>query len=317
MSAHDMPKSADTFNGSWRPVLSTPELKAQHEAFAQKLLDEGCSKDWESDARIIYIEYHDHEPHEVVTESTNYFMPRQWLTGAGNAASWYNSHESFDIDDGMIHASGGGGGTDFDPGKLASPSVPPTSQVWAAPHCTLPDDETLRKNGWERLPEPLGNPWEAENAREVDGTVYCSICRQHYADDDECSHLFWTENGHGGPGADEIDPGGVKESFWLVLRKTGIAKPLLKSIEAKDMRLTVFDGMIEQFCTLYLCGEDYGKRFDNRLLDGGKAGCDWLSCLDFEETVEAIELTKQWVREFIRASRKRRFRQSGWMRGAL
>ena len=76
MGYNDMPKSEETFNGSWRPVLSTPELKAQHEAFAEKLLADGCPKDWKSDARIVYIEYHGEEAHSVVTETTHYWAFR-------------------------------------------------------------------------------------------------------------------------------------------------------------------------------------------------------------------------------------------------
>lgn len=275
---------------SWTPVQHTDQIRDDDLAYAKHLQAEAHHGRWEGRERIVYIQYHDRRPFAAVSEYVSY----------SPAVGVIERLKCWAIDDGLIHLAGVASvrGRYFDPGQMAWPKEPPDCQVWAAAHCTLPDDAKLRAYGFERLLEPLGNPWEEEDAREENGTVYCSVCKGRMADYDLCSHLFWTENGHAGPGADEIDPGGVKEAFHALLGRTELAAPLKVALLARQFQLTVYDGMIEQHCSLRLCGVDFGHRLNElEPTCEMQMAASWLACIDFDVPV-SIETTLMWLAEY-------------------
>jgi len=161
-----------------------------------------------------------------------------------------------------------------------------------------------------RLPRKKGrtaNPFDVGEESPY-GIVWCTVCKTHLPDEPEnyCQHLF--DGGEIGcclgTGCSEIDLAkGHKESFFVVLEKTGLSGPLRRAMINGDYS---FWNMHNFGCqTIHACldGVNYGKRFTDDLTDEQEEdmsiGVGWLRSLETGKTRECELLTVKWIDEWL------------------
>ena len=255
-----------------------------------------------SNGDAVIIEYHRHGkrwlPHSIVT------------TEATWDADWSQRHEQL-----LVHNSGSGhwiGRNDPHDVSGYSRVSPPVCRIWAASFVTFSryvsrgksasvSDAGLLKLGYQRIAEPLGDPFD--DARECNRTVYCSICDDRMDDDDHCGHVFSAEHDDDGPGSENGPYGSTKESFLRMVRATGIARGLRRGLvpfKLGDSQMHALGGLGPSFVHVYSRGKDLGdiaRRLDGRQYlntDGLRDGISWLFSLD-KKTKAANATTKQWL----------------------
>ncbi len=136
--------------------------------------------------RLIRVEYRDDRPFSVTTQR--------------DGGGW----DEYDFDwcrrDGNLyyHMSGGGPAQSFiEVGRFVAPSPNPAdwAKIWAAPGIILRDgaETDLAVLGYERIAEPLGDPFE--DAIDED-THYCELCDDYlpWTTDTLCEHLHFCGN---------------------------------------------------------------------------------------------------------------------------
>lgn len=143
---------------------------------------------------------------------------------------------------------------------------------------------------------------------DCDELVWCTVCKTWLHDDEalyDHRHIFWdTEYGlwlgaGGDDMTDRIRDAHIKKSFFAVLRKTGLAEPLRRALQANKIALQYWPNGI------YLClpdesghACDYGECFPYFEDTEITLGVGWLGSLYDDETEEANALTLQWIAEF-------------------
>lgn len=156
-----------------------------------------------------------------------------------------------------------------------------------------------------------------ENASEGD-VIYCQVCEEWMPEDDAYGHRhLWYDDfrclwiGPGGELDAEIKEE-IKQSFFVVLDKTRIARPLAFALARDEMGFDRFHfqgttfGYDSVWCSLPdpdLPGVQYvsyGERFTEGLTDAEEskmsAGVQWLLALDGTDTADANELTVEWIK---------------------
>jgi hypothetical protein len=277
----------------------------------------------EDDEQVLFIEYHNGFPFNVITTAGDYQFEE--CGGKGGNVCCYNS------------GSGGDIGDDFHVGTLCDPKPPITCAIWKAEGCglqkyfrkkeiKLKDEKAeLLAMGYELLDKPLDltkylsdydkkegektcNPFEI--SEEIfEGFVYCKICDcwdiespEHY-----CRHLFWSPVSSMvmGCGCTETEADSHKESFFKMLDKTKLAKQLAAAIKSGKYE-TQYRGDIFGYNSMdcYLDGHNYGSRFTNNLsqkrMEAMTDGVGWLNTLVPGKTKEAEKITLKWIGEYLK-----------------
>jgi hypothetical protein len=173
--------------------------------------------------RIVFIDYYDRKPCNVVTEEHWDHTGEPWFKpGIDKPTGTCAAYWDFDWSkrDGTLYFYQSGVGGDPLSAQI-SPFVrrdPPPGLIWAAPEVRFhrwlskakPDvairsDATLLAMGYRRLSRPLvlaGNGWGMPKgsrnpfsvAEETDSHLaYCKICDDHFPSDAECKHLEWCD----------------------------------------------------------------------------------------------------------------------------
>ena len=265
---------------------------------------------------VVAIEYHQHGkrwlPHSIVTSAETY------------DADWSRRHGAL-----LVHYSGSGHWIGDDRPYMVSGYCDPSKvccRIWAAPFVTFArykkgpglkhvpvGDKALRKLGYERIAEPLGDPfkdcWKAEGH-----IVHCSICDDYMDEDSSCHHVFTAECGEtDGPGS-YSDDHGAKESFLRLCAVTGITRGLRRGLvpfRLSDSQRHAVGGLGPSFVDIYSAGKhlgDIARRCEGRQhidTDELRDGISWLFSLD-KKTTKANALTKQWLDEEIAKQNARR-----------
>lgn len=213
----------------------------------------------------------------------------------------------------------GGGGLRF--------NVEKNSRFWAANDVVLTtyrngvEVVVSNKNRMKRKPVKYGRPiddWAIESE-----TTWCNVCQDNLTEDDARGHrhLFKGKHGEwlgvGGTDNEKHDYEEIKLSLFAILRATGIAAPLAKTIRAGKMGFDAIhlSGTIfgYDFVDCYLNGKSYGdlfthfdyggdQRSDEEILEM-EYGIYWLIGLDNEKTKKANKLTLQWIKEWQKESK--------------
>jgi len=285
----------------------------------------------DSEETILFIEYQNGEPFNVVTDEGDYAIER--CGGEDGDFHCYNS------------GSGGNFGESFDVSKLCNPT-PVTSAIWVAQGCKLhrygkkkdvpiTSKKQLLDMGYKWLDEPLDlteylNKYEREKgettcnpfkiADEIyEGFVYCSVCDCNWIADSEseCRHIFWSKGGYYcGVGSDEGKIEDAKEDilFFASKIKDQILVEMIKALENNSFWLR-FHGSILGPVDIELNGdcdhifnildgfsEDDLKTDEeySKMEDGGY----WLVSLEAEKTKEANTKVAQWLKESLKINKK-------------
>jgi hypothetical protein len=183
----------------------------------------GWNRDQQSH-RVVFIEYHDRRPFNVVTENHWVHSGKPWFKPGvdrpNGTSACYWDFEWCKRDETLYYSQSGGGG---DPrsiyiGRFTEPDPPP-GLFWAAPdvrfhrwvskakpEVAIRSDSVLLAMGYRRLARPLllkaayhagsdkrtRNPFLA--AEELEGRIaYCMICDDHFPSDHECEHMEWCD----------------------------------------------------------------------------------------------------------------------------
>lgn len=177
------------------------------------------------------------------------------------------------------------------------------------------------KRRLKRKPIKYGRPiedWAIESE-----TTWCTVCRDHLSEDDARVHRHLFQGDHyewlgvGGTENEKHDYDKIKLSLFAVLRATGIAIPLSKTIRAGKMGFDAIhlSGSIFGYDSVdcYLDGESYGDLFTHVEYSGDRRsdeeiqkmeyGIYWLIGLDNEKTKKANKWTLKWIKEWQQSSK--------------
>jgi hypothetical protein len=135
--------------------------------------------------------------------------------------------------------------------------------------------------------------------------MYCSICEEWQHEDAPCEHIFWNSRvaWWDGPGSEAAESGWSKDSFMMMLRKTGLAEPIRSALQSGDIRHEIWGDMLSApNIWLWLNGEFHPDELTQLSHDDDEEcvnGVNWLLSLEPGKTVRAIERTIKWIDEFM------------------
>lgn len=132
--------------------------------------------------------------------------------------------------------------------------------------------------------------------------VYCSVCEEYHATDSVCGHLYWCGVygewlGVGGEATPEyIDV--IKESFMVLLSKTGIVEALRDAITTWQTETDPLYGLPCYIDTVYNSSYKFDDDFTEEQEEAMSNGEAWLMGLD-GDTSEANKQTLEWINEWL------------------
>lgn len=241
---------------------------------------------------IVFIEFTEEgRPFTVITEDGAIF-DFEWVAKYG---CYYYNHSGTDPDVAIIDAYG---------------------PYWAAPGVEVSEKtETATRvaDDYFDFSELFENASEGE-------VIYCSVCEEWMPEEEGYGHRhFWYDDDSCtwvGPGGelDDVIKAEIKQSFFVVLDKTRIARPLAFALARDEMGFDRFHfegttfGYHSVWCSLPdpdLPGvqyQSYGERFTAGLTNEQEAamsaGVQWLLALDGTDTADANELTAEWIKQW-------------------
>lgn len=153
---------------------------------------------------------------------------------------------------------------------------------------------------------------------EVENYTHCTVCKKHISIDDALfhhRHIFESQHsewiGSGGVDMCKSYEQDIKASLFFVLDKTGIAAPLVRTVQHGKMGFEAIHLYGDTFgyhgidCLLededgkllYDCGEKFTEDLTEEQEDAMAYGIQWLISLD-DETKDANEMTLKWIAEW-------------------
>lgn len=157
--------------------------------------------------------------------------------------------------------------------------------------------------------------------------VYCTVCQEHLDDDYayyKHRHLWQNECGEwigpGGPNMTDYYREEIRQSFFAVLKKTGIAEALARTIRNGRMGFAAIHlsgsifGYDSVWCgldgepsrdtlsgyALFVCGDRFTENLTDEQEEAMGYGVHWLIGLDNDKTPEANALTLLWIGDWSR-----------------